>query len=487
MSRGEAPAVGEEPGRADGLRTRALMPVLVMLTMVPAIVSSLGVPLLPVIAEDYRVSLNDAQWTLTAPLLSGAIATPIVGRLGGNHHRRRVLLVVVGLVMVGSLLSALPFGFAAFLTGRSLQGLGLSVAPIAMAVARDRIRPERLASSVATLAVATVVGAGLGFPISALVAEFGGVAASYWCGFGVALVVLVATWAVIPREPVQHALRVDWLGAVWLSIASSGLMLCISQGNSWGVTSPVFLASLAIAAVAAVLWVRRSLAVTSPLVDLRLAVRKGVLGANVTVLLTGSNTYSIITIAMIVAQGPQAEGGLGHNVFVAGMLLLPYSFGSVVGSRINLWLTRYMRPDFLLPIGCGLFIVATTAIALFHSTTWGLFVIMLLAGLGSGSTFAVTPSIIMSWVPPHETSSAISVNHLLRTIGFAAGSALAGALLQASVPVGAGFPTQSGIVTAALTSTAVAVVAGAIALVLALRNPPPRAVGTPSPEDLLLD
>jgi len=480
--------LGGARGRGpERLSERSLLAALALLSTVPSIVSSLGVPLLPVIAADNGVSLSDATWTLTAPLLSGAIATPIVGRLGGNRRRRPVLLVVMLMVTLGSVLSALPLGFGPFLVGRLLQGTGLAVAPIAMAVARDRIRPERLPSAVAALAVAAVIGSGLGFPLSSLIAEFGGVAAAYWCGFAVALVALAAAWLAVPPGPPGPEPRMDWLGVGLLSLASAGLLLCITEGQVWGWSSPLPICVLVVAAVTLLGWIVRSLRTPSPLIDLRLAARKGVLGSNVTVLLVGSCTYSITTIVTIVSQGPASQGGLGQTVLVAGLLLLPYSFGSVLGSRINLWLGRRMRADFILPIGCALFVIATASLAFFHDTVWQLGVAMLCAGLGSGSTFVLAPAIIMRWAPRQETGSAISCNHLLRTFGFAAGSALAGVILQLSVPAGAAFPTPAGIRTAALASSGIALVACVVAFVLALRNPPRRAAIMLEPETVILD
>ena len=53
------------------------MPTLVLLTTVTAVISSLGAPLVVAIAARYGVPLSDAQWALTATLLTGAVATQI--------------------------------------------------------------------------------------------------------------------------------------------------------------------------------------------------------------------------------------------------------------------------------------------------------------------------------------------------------------------------------------------------------------------------
>ena len=75
---------------------RALVPALLFVGTVVAVISSLGAPLVPAIAETMQTSLPNAQWSLTVTLLVGAVATPVVGRLGDGPHRRTVVLVVLG-------------------------------------------------------------------------------------------------------------------------------------------------------------------------------------------------------------------------------------------------------------------------------------------------------------------------------------------------------------------------------------------------------
>ncbi|MDP3892065.1 MFS transporter, partial [Nocardioides sp.] len=115
----------EHPSRA------LLLTTLVLITTITAVVSSLGAPLVPAIAVEYGVPLHSAQWTLTGTLIAGAVATPVLGRLGGGRRRRPVVLISLAVVTAGTLLSALPLGFPALLTGRIAQGIGLAMAPLA--------------------------------------------------------------------------------------------------------------------------------------------------------------------------------------------------------------------------------------------------------------------------------------------------------------------------------------------------------------------
>ena len=85
------------------------------------------------------------------------------------------------MVALGTALAALPLGYAGLLAGRALQGVGLALAPLTIALARDSVPPERLKGAIGLLSVAVVTGAGLGYPVTAAVAQYAGLAAAYWC------------------------------------------------------------------------------------------------------------------------------------------------------------------------------------------------------------------------------------------------------------------------------------------------------------------
>ncbi|MGW2965181.1 hypothetical protein ACWDGI_43005 [Streptomyces sp. NPDC001220] len=91
---------------------RLLVPALMFIALVVAAVASLGTPLITSVATSFHVSLGSAQWTLTVALLSGAVATPVLGRLGAGRHRRATILATLAVVVAGSALTVLPLPFA---------------------------------------------------------------------------------------------------------------------------------------------------------------------------------------------------------------------------------------------------------------------------------------------------------------------------------------------------------------------------------------
>src|SRR4051812_32859 len=210
-----------------------LVPALMFVALVVAAVASLGTPLITSVATSLHVSLGSAQWTLTVALLSGAVATPILGRLGAGPHRRATILATLAVVVAGSALTVLPLPFGWLLAGRAAQGVGLGLPALMMGVARDHLPPARAATTIALVSVASISGIGVGYPLSGLLTELGGIRAAYGLGLFVTLVALLTAWRAIPVAPPGRSFRVDVTGAALLAGALFLLLFLASETYLW--------------------------------------------------------------------------------------------------------------------------------------------------------------------------------------------------------------------------------------------------------------
>ena len=414
---------------------RWLFATLAAISVVTAVVSSLGAPLVPSIASRYDVPLATAQWVLTATLVAAAAATPAIGRWGSGRLRRPVVLGALAVVLAGAVLAALPLGMGALIAGRAGQGMGLAVAPLTLAVARDVWTGDRLVSRLSLLSIATVAGAGLGYPFTGLVAEHAGIAGAY--GMGAALVAVTLGLAIrfLPRQADGAPQQVDLASVVLVAAGMVAVLLAVSQGEAWGwLSAPVVL----LAAGGVVLlagWVLRTRHLAThggqPLVDLRLAARPGVLGPNAVAFALAVGMYGLLTVVVLLVRADGSAGwGLDRGAAAAGLVLVPYAVLSVTGSRIALRVARRFGAHLLLPIGATVFASSMVLVALRHDTLAQALVAMAVGGLGSGFTFSSLPMLIVPHVPREETGSAMAFNQLLRYLGFSVGSAVTVALLE---------------------------------------------------------
>lgn len=403
-----------------------------MVTAITAVVSSLGAPLVPTIAHEYNVRLSAAQWTLTATLLAGTIATPIVGRLASGPLRRPGIIAGLVITTAGCLIAAIPgYGLGPLLVGRTLQGAGLPLVPLAMAVARDALPTNHIQRSVAWLSVAVVGGAGLGYPITGFIAHVSGLTAAFLIGAAATGITGVLAWRYVPTAPAAQPDRVEWGSAALLASSMLAILLAISQGDAWGWTSTYTL-TLAVSGVIAMgAWGTMALRSSHPLADLRLAVRPGIAVPNLVAVVAGLGMYSLLTLAIVVVRADDSGFGLSRSVLAAGVVLTPYSAMSVLGNQLAQWVSQRLGSRVLLPTGSMIFAVATALLGSYHDTLWQVLAIMALAGTGSGFTFSAIPSLMMPHLPQRETSSALAVNQLLRYLGITTGSAAGVALFIA--------------------------------------------------------
>jgi predicted MFS family arabinose efflux permease len=419
--------------------------VLVFAGFVVAIISTLGTPMIPTIADAQGVSVDTAQWLLTVTLLVGAVATPINGRLADGPWRRHAMLVSLGLVFIGAVISAIADSFGPFIAGRAMQGIGQAIIPLTIAAAREVLPKERVRGSIGILAITTAAGVGLGYPITGFIAQHYDYHAGFWFAAIVTALAIVAVYAVVPNTISDEARPLDIPGAVLLSVGLLALLLPISQGERWGWGSGRVLGLLAVAVIALALWVVQELRSSHPLVELRLLRHRNVMAANVIVVLMGMGLYSMSSLVNRYVQTPSEAGyGLHSSLLTTGLMLTPLSIGSVISSRLAARLVTRIGPGITLALGSAITGGDMLYMAITRSYRWEIVLATFLLGIGVGMTFAIMPALIIRSVPAHETGSATGLNQVLRLVGGAIGSAASVAILTAHQPDGAPFTTDHG-------------------------------------------
>lgn len=435
------------PERASSHR---LGPALVTVAFLGAVIGGVGAPLITAVALDMNVSLDSAQWTLTLTLFAGAISAPVLGRLGAGAHRRGALLSTLALVALGGLLTAMPLPFGALLVGRTLQGLGLGAVALLMSVARDHLPGERAHSTIATISVASTVGIGLAYPLMGLLDQIAGLRAAYGVGFLLSLSALVVAWRTVPKDTPRPTPPIDIPGAVLLSIGTLGVLLGVAQPSVWD--SPwIGGVILVIAALSLASWVVVERHTKTPLVDLTVLTEGRVLRANAAMLVAGVGMYLLFSLLTRYVQTPADAGyGFGLSGVAAGAALIPFSMLGFVAGRLTPRLTARISDRWTFVAYAAFVILAAAVFAIAPGTLGVTLVSMAILGFGVGGASAVMPKLVLHGIPTQETASVLSINQIVRTVGFSIGSALAGLLLATATPSSSPFPREHGYPIAAL-------------------------------------
>ena len=444
-----------------------LAAVLVFLAVESTAVASLGTPLLPTIETADHVSLAASQWALTIALLTGAVSTPLLGRLGDGRLRRAAIIGAVAVMLAGCVLSALPVGFAVFLAGRALQGAGFGLVPLATAVARDGLPAGRRGRTIALIGVTTAAGIGIGYPLTGLLAQYLGLGAPFWFVAALSALALAAAAAVLPASPARPV-HLDVPGSVLLGLGIAGLILVLAQGPGWGWGSARTVGCGIGSAAVLAAWAGWELRARWPLIELRLLRSRPVLAANLTAFLVAVGFYPLGPLVVRFVQTPASAGyGFGASVLVAGLMLTPFSLASFAASKAVSRASRRASPELIVVIGCVALVASMLVFLLARGGYAQIVIAMTVDGFGVGCVYAVNPLQITGGVPAAETGSAMSFYQLARTVAYALGSALSATLLVGSVPRGHARPADAGYTTAALASTAILTAALAVSLLFA--------------------
>src|SRR3984957_6426735 len=325
---------GPTESEATLARRRMLVPTLMVSASMTAVVSSLGAPLIPTLSQADGVSLSTGEWILTITLLTGALATPVMGRLADGPRQRILILVALAVVVVGCVLSAVSNGFTLLIVGRALQGVGLGLLPVAMAIARRHLTPEKARRAIATLSVTTAIGVGLGYPVTGLIAQVLNFRAAYWFGAITVAGTLVVAAVVLPPRSGGTSKRFDFVGAGLLSLVVIGVSVVLSEGGEWGWASNKTISIVAASVVMLAFWIPFELRFAHPLVDLRQVRNRSVLTADASGFLISIAMFLLLLIFLVFVQIPTSNGfGFGSSLVVSGLVLVPLSVGSFVASR----------------------------------------------------------------------------------------------------------------------------------------------------------
>ncbi|MEV5638594.1 MFS transporter [Streptomyces flaveolus] len=464
----------DEPARRV---SGATVPVLAFAGIVVAVMQTLLVPVIKDLPRLLDTTPSNATWVLTSTLLSGAVATPIMGRLGDLYGKRRMLIVSLAVMVVGALVSAFTDALLPMIVGRTLQGFAMGAIPLGIGLMRDMLPRERLGSSMALMSSSIGVGGGLALPAAALVAQHTDWHALFYGAAGLGVLSIVLALLVVPESPLRAKGSFDLPGALGLSAGLVLFLLPITKGSDWGWGSATTLGLFAAAVVVLLLWGLMELRVAAPLVDLRTTARREVLLTNLASIMVGVAFYVVSLVLPQLLQLPSATGyGLGQSMVVAGLCVAPLGLTMMFTAPVYARLSARYGPRTTLIIGLLVIAVGYGGGLGLMSAAWQTVVTSVLLGAGIGLAYSSLPALIVGAVPASETGAANGLNTLMRSIGTSVSSAVIGMVLaNTSTTVGGvAIPTMHGFRVSFLIAT-VAVAAG---LVLAFFLPRRRPAAT---------
>jgi EmrB/QacA subfamily drug resistance transporter len=437
--------------------------ILALAALAYALAQTTLVPAIPELMRGLHTTESGVTWTLTGYLVSAAVFTPLVGRLGDIFGKRRLLVITLVAFALGSVVSAVTSQLWVVVAGRVVQGLGGGIFPLCFAIIRDEFPRERVGRAVGLMSAIAGIGGGLGLIVGGLLVDYASYHWIFWVGAVMGVCGAIAAALFVPESPIRTPSRLDIRGAVVLAIGLTLPLIAISQATDIGWGSARTIGEILAGVLVLVFWVALERRTPQPLADIAALAKPPVLLTNVATLLVGFGMFGSYILVPTLAQAAKSTGyGFGDDATRAGLLLLPGALAMLVcGPASGILGARFGNKVSLSVGGLGT-AAGLLLLALLHDNQIEVAGFALVMSAGIGLAFAAMPNLILEAVSAHQTGEATGFNALVRSVGSSLGSQISATILASSAV--AGIATDAGFTHAFLVSAAVALCAAVVAV-----------------------
>ncbi|QII00342.1 MFS transporter [Rhodococcoides fascians A21d2] len=461
------------PQRAER-STLTITLVLALAAAAFALAQTTIVPAIGDLATSLDTSSANVAWVLTGYLISAAIMTPVVGRLGDMYGKRRLILIVLVVFTAASVVAALAPNVWVLVAARVVQGVGGGLFPLCFGIIGDVLDRKARAAALGLISAIAGLGAGLGLLLGGLLVDHASWHWIFWSG-AILSGLAAAGSLLLPATGPKNVGRVDFVGLVLLAIGLTAPLLALNKGSTWGWTSASTL-GLAIAGLAVLAaFVFAETKVADPLVDVRALARPIVAVTNLATLLIGASMFGIFVLIPQISQLPEQSGyGFGLDATGSGLVLLPGCLGMLVAGALAGRLIGRFGGKLALLIGTVVTTVGLALLGFDHSGQAQVIAFSTIVLFGVGMSLSAMPNLIIDNTPAEERGQATGMNVLFRSLGTAIGSQVVATIIAGSVGDGSPLPKDS----AFTTSFWLAAGASIIALIVSAALPKSRTVDT---------
>lgn len=474
---------GPDSGRAVGRRRRqtATLALLAFAMLIVSLDQYIVVVALPEIGRDLGYSAHTLQSVISAYAVASAGFLLLGGRAADLLGRRRVFVAGLALYAGGSLAGGLATGPVFLLVARAAQGLGgalvfpstLSLVNTSFAEGRARNR------AVAVWGGAGAAGLVLGVLLGGVLTHAFGWEAAFFVNVPLAVMAALLAFALIPADRRPETQRsFDLPGAFSATLGVTLLVLALIEGPNLGWGSPAIVAAATGGVLAlGILTVieRRS---GDPLVPPRLLGSRNLGTATIIAFLFWATFGSVLYFLTLYFQDVH-----GYDALQTGVgFLLPTAVVVAASALAGHLATRFgLRRTLVAALGVGALGAVVLGLGMSPDGSYAALVPGLIAvSVGDGVVFTTMFIAAGTGVPDAEQGMASGIASTSTSIGAAVGLAVLVLVANADTGGLTGEPLR--IATADGLSTAVLVVAAAIALTaLVALNLRPRPVTGPEP------
>jgi len=388
---------------------------------------------LPSIRHDLGFSQTSLAWVVNAYMLTFGGFLLLAGRFGDLFGHRRLFLAGTAAFTTASLICGVSTSQGMLIAARAIQGLGGAVVS-ALAFSLIVVlftEPAERAKAMGVFGFVMSGGGSIGVLAGGVLTDLVGWHWIFLVNLPIGIAVTVTGLRYLPTvRPHGGRQRVDFGGAVAITLGSVLAVYAVVNGNSAGWTSAQTLGLLGTAAAILALFVAWEARVSAPLMPLRIFRHRNLSVANVVGVLWAAAMFALFFLSALYLQLV-----LGYSPLDVGLAFLP---GNLLMMAFSLGLSAklVLRYGFRAPLAAGLLVAAASLLWLARAPVHGSFVVdvlpsMLLIGIGGGLAFNPVLMAAMSDVAPEESGLASGIANTSFMMGGAIGLAVLASVASA--------------------------------------------------------
>ena len=404
-------------------------------------------PAIPEIIKDFKIPYSTAAWIFSAYLIVAAVMTPLAGRLSDLYGKKKVLLTLLTIYIVGVTAGGFANNISFLLASRLIQGVGLAAVPAAFSLLRDTFPPSKLAIAIGVFGSAYSAGSVVGLLAGATIIQNFGWHATFLTivPFVILVTAMIAKFVKenyselnqsttvakaqeITSNKKWPSISIDIKGVVALSVTITSFLVALTLIQVGGVRSDSLLqiaTAFVISAISLAVFVIFERRIEVPFLNLKLLRHKILLPSYIILIATGITMFMIYPTIVQLVRSPMPLG-FGGNAVDAANVQLPFMVAFLMFAGITPFLinrTGSIKPAIT---GALISLIGGISLLMFHSTEFAVSSNLAIIASGLSLTMTATWNMVVSSSPKEFTGISVGVGALLLFIGMAIGPALAG-------------------------------------------------------------
>ncbi|WP_433390757.1 MFS transporter [Micromonospora sp. KLBMP9576] len=410
---------------------------------------------LPHMGSDLGMGREALTWVVSGYTLAFGGLLLLGGRAADLFGARRLVLAGLLLFSVASLTAGLATSGPMLLGGRVGQGVAAAIlSPAALSLVVTIFDGDERNKALGIWSALGGGGAALGVLLGGLLTAGPGWPWVFFVNVPVGIILLLALRMQLPPRVANGATaRLDVPGAVLVTAATAALIYALIRAGDLGWGSPTILVLLAVAVLLYAAFVVRQRLATSPLMDVRLLLRRPVATGALLILVATALMITVFFLGTFYLQNYQGYGALR-----TGLLFLPVAIATMLGANAGGRIIGRLGARTLGVLGL-LVAAAGMAVPALVDGTVPLVIGVSVAAAGTGVLFVVASATALGQVAPHEAGLASGIVSTFHEFGASLGAALVSSMAAASIAGTSAAGFSRGFTTGAVIAVVAAVLA----------------------------